>query len=109
MNQQIIIPVAAFAMVFGIVYIIIISRHREKMNLIEKGIDPNIFKNEDEASKNPLKSGLVLLAIGLGLMVGSWVEKTNILPLDGVGIPSFICLFIGIALIISSRYKVKKS
>lgn len=109
MNQHIIIPIAAFAMVFGIVYIIIISKHREKMNLIEKGIDPSIFKNQDETSKNPVKSGLILLAVGLGLMVGSWIDKTNILPLDGVGVPSFICLFIGIALLISSRYKSKQS
>lgn len=109
MNPEIIIPVSVFAMTFGIAYIAIISSHREKMNMIEKGIDPKEFKRLKVGKGNPTRSGLVLLAIGLGLIVGSWVDKTHVLPVDGLGIPSFICVFIGAALLINARLNTKKA
>lgn len=107
MNPGIIIPVSIFAMTFGIAYIAIISSHREKMNMLEKGIDPKEFSKIKFKKGNPFKSGLVLLAVGLGLITGSWVDKTEVLPISGIGIPSFICIFIGIALLISSRLSKK--
>ncbi len=54
----------AFAMTFGIRYLI----NKEKMAMIERGIDPGINK----ATPKPflsLKFGLLLVGLGLGLLV----------------------------------------
>ncbi len=38
---EIIIPLAAFAMIFGIVYLGVTSHHRKEIAMIEAGMNPN--------------------------------------------------------------------
>jgi len=42
---------------------------------------------------------MVLIAVGLGLITGRIVDNLDIKGLDHIGVPAFICLFIGIALL----------
>jgi low temperature requirement protein LtrA len=60
----IIVPIAMFAMIFGIYYL----RNREKMAMIERGMDPGISKNKP-APSYVLTWGLLLIGAGLGLFV----------------------------------------
>lgn len=59
-----------FAMVFGIRYF----SNKEKMAMIERGIDPGIHK----ATPKPflsLKFGLLLVGLGIGLLVALFVVR----------------------------------
>ena len=55
--QEIIIPLAAFAMVFGIVYLAITSTNRKELAMIEAGMNPN--KSEKRHSK--IRFGLLAI------------------------------------------------
>jgi hypothetical protein len=60
--------VGAFAMVFGIRYL----SNKEKMAMIERGIDPGI----NRASPKPfqsLKFGLLMVGLGIGLLLALFV------------------------------------
>ncbi len=43
MGPQVLIPLSLFLMIFGIVYLFFSTRNRERMALIEKGVDASIF------------------------------------------------------------------
>ena len=48
MTADFIIPVSLFAMIYGIVYIIV--RRKERLAMIEKGADPSLF---EKGSRTP--------------------------------------------------------
>lgn len=92
---QIVIPLSAFAMVFGIVYLGITSSHREKMAMIEAGMNPNESKNVKHIK---LRSALLLIFVPLGILVGNMVGRyTEVLEQDESGL-IFAFLFGGIGL-----------
>ena len=66
----ILISLGAFAMIFGIVYL----RTRENMAMIEKGMNPKQFAYRP-APYRSLKSGLILLGAGLGLLIAYIIDK----------------------------------
>ena len=82
---DLLIPIVAIivpcTMAFGIVYIIYTTRHRERMNMIDKGMDPGVQERAPEVHKS-LRNGLLWVGIGIGLMVG-WLFKTYVMgPVD---------------------------
>jgi hypothetical protein len=95
MTTEFLIPIAFFAMVFGIVYLFI--RKKERLALIQKGADATIF----ESSKQPssLKWGLLLVGIGAGILLGKVLAVYTTLE-EEPAFFSMICLFGGIGLII---------
>lgn len=64
MNGEFLIPVALFAMIFGIFYI----RSRENMAMIERGINPRQTNRSEIQPAAALRNGLLLLGAGLGLL-----------------------------------------
>ncbi|MCX2573813.1 DUF6249 domain-containing protein [Pedobacter sandarakinus] len=73
--EGVLVPISlflgAFAMVFGIRYL----SNKEKMAMIERGIDPGINK----ATPKPflsLKFGLLLVGLGLGLIVALFTVRS---------------------------------
>ena len=60
----IIVPVAMFAMIFGIIYL----HKRERMAMIERGMDPRSNKPRS-APYQTLKWGLLLMGAGIGLFL----------------------------------------
>lgn len=60
--------IAFFAAVFGIIYVIVTARHRQRMAMIEKGMNPGA-EAPPEMHKS-LRNGMVLVGIGLGLFLG---------------------------------------
>jgi hypothetical protein len=81
-----------FATAFGIIFIIFSTRHRERMNMIEKGMDPDAAKPAPDPNK-AMKNGLLLIGIGIGLLVG-WVIQHFVLGADS---DSVLPYFIGVA------------
>ncbi len=66
----ILVPLGAFAMIFGIVYL----KSRENMAMIEKGLNPKEFANRPAPYRN-LKNGLLFLGAGLGLLAAFLLDS----------------------------------
>ncbi|MBL7769697.1 MAG: hypothetical protein JNK20_12000 [Flavipsychrobacter sp.] len=66
----ILVPLGAFAMVFGIVYL----KSRENMAMIERGLNPKEFANRPAPYRN-LKNGLLFLGAGIGLALAYIITK----------------------------------
>lgn len=101
--EGILIPLSFFAMVFGIVYVTVVSRHKEKMNMMEKGILPAEMEKGKKESQivESRKGGLVVLGVGIGLIIGAYIQSLDTFLQDGIAIGASICVFVGIALIVN--------
>jgi tetrahydromethanopterin S-methyltransferase subunit E len=97
----------AFAMVFGIRYF----SNKEKMAMIERGIDPGIRRPQQSAPKPflSLKFGLLFVGLGLGVLLALFIVlQNNIIPEQAVAVYfGFISIFGGLGLIIS--YIIEKN
>ena len=100
MNEEILIPISAFAMTFGIVYLFFTTRNRERLALIEKGADANIFTTKEGRSFGSLRFGLLLVGLALGMFIGNILAETTALDDDAM-IFSMMFLFGGGALLAS--------
>lgn len=97
--EDVLVPLIVFATFFGIVYIIISARNKERMALIERGADPKLFESiKKERPHSIMKWGLFLLGIGLGIVVAN-IMATNLIMSEHAAYPSMICVFGGLALI----------
>jgi len=67
----IIVNVALFAMIFGIVYL----TKRERLAMIERGMDPRRYKPQTAPFQN-LKWGLLLIGCGVGLFLAYLLDNT---------------------------------
>ena len=102
MAVEIIVPLAVFATIFGVVYVIVSAIHKEKMAMIDKGIDPGIFQKKDGTTHgryNALKFGLMLIGVAIGLFMG-YVLAQYMGMTHEVAYFSMIFLFWGISLLL---------
>jgi len=101
----ILVPVTCFAMIFGIVYVIVTARNRERLSLIEKGADPKLFESVKRTSTGGiLKWGLLLVGIGLGTFFAMLLVQSG---LEEGAYPAMICLFGGAGLIVAYKMEQK--
>jgi len=111
--EDILVPIFVnliiFSAAFGIVYVVITARNKERMALIEKGADPAIFKTESKPYYIILKLALLLIGIGSGILLASYLHHAMRME-DEIGIPSMILLCGGIGLLLSYfiQYKIEK-
>jgi len=103
MEEGILVPLGVFAMVFGIVYLNI--RKKERMMLLEKGMDIDTFRKEDE-NMLQLKWGMLLIGVAIGLLLGDIFAAKGLLE-DWVAYFSMTFIFGGIALV-TSYFVAKK-
>ena len=100
MLEDILVPISAFVLTFGIIYIIVAARNRERMAMIEKGVDPKDFIRGKPNVYNILKWALFIVGIGLGVFLGSLLETyTDLSEVAAYFGP--ILLFGGLGLLIS--------
>ncbi len=66
---EVLVPLIVFSCVFGIIYVIVTARHRQRMAMIEKGADPKLFASN---TSFPLAVGMLMLGLGIGIALG-WV------------------------------------
>ncbi|MCX6269187.1 MAG: hypothetical protein NTW16_17840 [Bacteroidetes bacterium] len=95
MNADFLIPIACFAMIYGIVYLFV--RKKERLALIAKGADATIFESTKQPSS--LKWGLLFVGIGTGILLGKVLAVYTTLE-EEPAFFSMICLFGGIGLIV---------
>jgi Na+/H+-dicarboxylate symporter len=100
MTEGILVPIACFAMVFGIIYVLATTKNKERMALIEKGADPELFKSRAQSnSHRSIKYGLFLIGIAIGIVAGYFLNQGGMQ--EEAAYFSMIFLFGGIALVIS--------
>ncbi len=100
-DAGIIVPVAFFGMIFGIVVLVTYYRNKriERTALIASGKDASIFKEQEKSTwLHSLKYGIFLIGLALGFIVGD-ILATNQIMTEPVAYVSMIFLFGGIALL----------
>ncbi|MEL1253946.1 DUF6249 domain-containing protein [Flavobacterium sp. DGU38] len=104
MNAEILIPITFFLMIFGIVYLIYSTRNRERLALIEKGVDASIFL-EGKAKGVPawkvfvVNLAFLLIGSGVGIFIALLITTYTSLEDDAV-YPSIIFIMSGVGLLI---------
>lgn len=98
--------IAFFATVFGIYYVRITTRNKERMALIEKGADASLFNTGQEGqnslfnwNKMTLKLGMFFMGIALGIIVGAILAEAGVLY-EGADYPAMIFFFGGLSLVL---------
>ena len=108
MQVEILVPLASFAMIFGLWYIYFTTRNKERLALIEKGADPKLFKTKDAGSAfRSLKLGLFLIGIAIGIIGGYFLTESGME--EEPAYFSMIFLFGGIALAASYFLQKKQA
>jgi len=100
----IIISLGFFAMIFGIFYL----NKREKMAMIERGMDPRGYKVQPAPYQN-LKWGLLLIGAGVGLFLAFIFDRTVFASTRDENEAIFfalIAVFGGLGLVVS--YNIEK-
>jgi hypothetical protein len=73
-----VILISITACVFGVFYLYLTTRNRERMAMIEKGADPALFsarreprsdRGRNSGVKFSLKSGMLIIGIGVGFVI----------------------------------------
>jgi len=108
-SELLIIPVL-FGTVFGIAYIFISSRHKERMALIEKGTDASIFYAAKTSKSRYLpviilNLAVLLASIGLAIFIGALLER-NFDVDSSVAYPGTIFLISGLGMYIGFKKSV---
>ncbi|SHH02384.1 DUF6249 domain-containing protein [Flagellimonas flava] len=105
MLPAVLIPISFFLTVFAILYLYFSTRNRERLALIEKGVDANIFfKAKDEKDIPAWKIVLInfavlLMSVGVAIFLGSALE--NWMGLDEeIAYPGTIFFMSGVGLMI---------
>ena len=108
--MEILIPISMFLIIFGIFYIYISARNKERLALIEKGADASIFMRGQ--SKSPiwkvilLNLALLLIGIGIGIFIASILTTNSNLDSDAI-YPATIFTMAGLGLFIG--YNMSKN
>ena len=89
---MVLVVVLVLLSIVAIFYLYITARNRERMALIEKGMDPNLARSDFWP-----QVGIIGGGIALGLMVGDWIP-------GGYG-PLLGALFAGVGLVVYNMIK----
>ncbi|WP_299766585.1 DUF6249 domain-containing protein [uncultured Dokdonia sp.] len=80
MGGEIIIVLCIFGSIFGIAYLHYSTRNKERLALIEKGMDAGIFKQSRETPPVwkilVLNIALLLMGIGTGILIALMLQET---------------------------------
>lgn len=104
MGSEIVIVPIMFGVLFGIFYLYLSTRNKERLALIEKGADASIFMR-GKGHTSPiwkvliLNLALLLMGIGLGVFIAS-ILQYNLGVDEDVAIPGTIFLMAGVGLFV---------
>ena len=104
---EVLIPLIVFASIFGIAYVFLNTRNKERLSLIEKGADASLFATKKNHRSNlTLKFGMLAVGIGVGILIASLLESYTVLD-EEVAYPSMIFLFGGMFLVANAMIEKK--
>lgn len=100
--EELLVPLSFFLAIFGIVYLYLSTRNKERLALIEKGADASIFMR-GRSQTAPiwkvfiLNLALLLMGIGLGTFLASLLDNYTALDEDAI-YPATIFFMAGVGL-----------
>jgi Domain of unknown function (DUF6249) len=102
--EGILIPISLFLAIFGMVYLYLSTRNKERLALIEKGADASIFMSGKKYAAPIwkvliLNLALLLMGIGLGTFMASLLATYTTLASDAI-YPATIFFMAGVGLFI---------
>ncbi|MGS2738579.1 DUF6249 domain-containing protein [Sinomicrobium sp. M5D2P17] len=108
--QPVLIFLIIFATIFGITYLYYTTRNKERMALIEKGADADIFFSKKQKTAPVwkiliLNLSLLLIGIGLGLFTGHLLEYMGMQ--DRIVYPACILIMGGLGLFLGFQMAKK--
>jgi L-cystine uptake protein TcyP (sodium:dicarboxylate symporter family) len=98
--QEVILSIVAFAALFGIAYVFLMTRHRERMTMLERGVDASVFATPKQSFSLTLKFGMLFVGIALGILAGHELHRHYGLA-EEVAFGSMVFLLGGLALIVN--------
>lgn len=108
--MDILIPISFFLAVFGIVYLFLSTRNKERLALIEKGADAGIFLKGKTGGAGKiiiLNLALLLMGIGVGVFIALLLSAYTSLNTDAI-YPATIFTMAGLGLFVGF-YMTKKT
>ena len=112
MEAAILIPITIslglFAMIFGIVYLV----KKERLAMIERGMDPRAYKPQREAPFAYLKWALLMIGSGVGLFLAAMITHFMLSENDQIAPAIFFSLigiFGGVGLFVSYLIEKKET
>lgn len=99
-TRDLFVSIAAFAGIFGIVYVFLMTRYKERMSMLEKGVDPALFTSRSNSKAQTLKFGMLCVGIAIGILLGNLFDKNGWLD-ESAAYLSMIFLCGGISLILN--------
>jgi len=106
--EAILIPLIVFSSIFGIIYVFLNTRNKERLSLIEKGADASLFASKKNYKSNlTLKFGMLAVGIGVGILIASILDTYTVLD-EEVAYPSMIFLFGGLFLVANAMIEKKE-
>lgn len=71
------IPIAMFSMIFGIVFVYLNTRSKERQMLIEKNIDASLFFGDKKTNLTlwTLRIGSLLMGFSIGFLLGYFLAE----------------------------------
>ena len=107
--EGVIISLGVFAMVYGIVRLSL--NKKEHLMLIQAGLDPATFEKNAKPTLSTTKLGMLLVAVGLGILLANIIVKFNWMDRDAAYF-SLVFIFGGASLLVSffmERNQIKES
>ena len=100
-GPEFLIPIVFFISIAVVAIIIRKFQNDERLALIEKGGDANIFNRTSKSNSYPaLRYGLLLIGAGIGILVGNLVAESRVID-DEAAVFSCLMIFGGIGLFAS--------
>jgi di/tricarboxylate transporter len=110
-SEEVMIPITMFMSFAAVLIIWLITRHRERVTMIEKGLTSDEIKAmyHREIRRNPLTSlkwGILFVLAGVAIVLGNFLHAQYNTD-EGV-IIGLLCLFVGIGLVLFYNIASKK-
>ncbi|WP_424963307.1 DUF6249 domain-containing protein [Ekhidna sp.] len=100
--EELISFLAFFGTIFGIAYVFLTTRNKERLALIEKGVEASLFNTKGSKfsiAKFILNIALLFMGIGAGIFFGNYLAISMDMNED-VMIPSMLFIFGGLGLVV---------
>ena len=100
--METLLPVFVLIVIFGFTYatIYILVRKKERMALLEKGVDASIWLTPNKPSIQGVRFGLLFIGVAIGILLGATLVETTSLNEEAAYF-SMIFMFGGIGLVIT--------
>lgn len=102
---KLLIFLAFFICIFFVWFFLHRARHKERLMMLEKGIDPELVFQQKKSFRFPwLKLGIVIIGLSVGIMIISLLASLKLLDNGGGAFPlGILGLSGGISMVIANR------